>query len=78
MINPPIVDGQIRGALAQGVGGALLEQVVYDGEGQPQASTLMDYLLPTAAECPADRGRPPLVPVAAHARRHQGHGRVRA
>jgi carbon-monoxide dehydrogenase large subunit len=53
MINPPIVDGQIRGALAQGVGGALLEQVVYDPDGQPQASTFMDYLLPTAAEVPA-------------------------
>ena len=52
MINPPIVDGQIRGALAQGVGGALLERVVYDDDGQPQASTLMDYLLPTAAEVP--------------------------
>jgi carbon-monoxide dehydrogenase large subunit len=52
MINPQIVDGQIRGALAQGVGGALLEQVVYDADGQPQASTLMDYLLPTAAEVP--------------------------
>jgi carbon-monoxide dehydrogenase large subunit len=52
IINPPIVDGQIRGALAQGVGGALLEQLVYDGDGQPQASTLMDYLLPTAAEVP--------------------------
>jgi carbon-monoxide dehydrogenase large subunit len=53
MINPPIVDGQIRGALAQGVGGALLEQAVYDADGQPQASTFMDYLLPTAAEVPA-------------------------
>jgi carbon-monoxide dehydrogenase large subunit len=53
MINPTIVDGQIRGALAQGIGGALLEQVVYDDTGQPQASTLMDYLLPTAAEVPA-------------------------
>ena len=47
-----IVDGQIHGAVAQGIGGALLEQVVYDADGQPQASTFLDYLLPTAAEVP--------------------------
>jgi carbon-monoxide dehydrogenase large subunit len=47
------VDGQIRGAVAQGIGGALLEHAVYDDEGQPQASTFLDYLLPTATEVPA-------------------------
>jgi carbon-monoxide dehydrogenase large subunit len=52
MINPMIVDGQIRGAVAQGIGGALLERVVYDEDGQPQTGTLMDYLLPTAADVP--------------------------
>ena len=52
IVNPAIVDGQIRGAVAQGIGGALLEHAVYDEGGQPQASTFLDYLLPTAAEIP--------------------------
>lgn len=52
ILNPMIVDGQIHGAVAQGIGGALLEQVVYDADGQPQANTFLDYLLPTAAEVP--------------------------
>jgi carbon-monoxide dehydrogenase large subunit len=52
IVNPAIVEGQIRGAVAQGIGGALLEHAVYDDEGQPQASTFVDYLLPTAAEVP--------------------------
>ena len=42
----------MRGAVAQGIGGALLERVVYDDNGQPQASSLMDYLLPTAMDVP--------------------------
>lgn len=53
IVNPAIVDGQIRGAVAQGIGGALLEHAVYDEGGQPQASTFLDYLLPTATEVPA-------------------------
>ena len=53
IINPMIVNGQIRGAVAQGIGGALLEQVLYDEEGQPQAVTFMDYLLPTASDVPS-------------------------
>ncbi len=52
ILNPLIVDGQIHGAVAQGIGGALLEHAVYDADGQPQASTLLDYLLPTATEVP--------------------------
>src|SRR2546425_7948312 len=51
-IYPRIVDGQIHGGLAQGFGEALLEQVVYDAEGQPLTTTFMDYLLPTAKEMP--------------------------
>jgi carbon-monoxide dehydrogenase large subunit/6-hydroxypseudooxynicotine dehydrogenase subunit gamma len=51
-INPMIVDGQLVGALAQGIGGALLEELVYDREGQLLTTTLMDYLLPTAMEMP--------------------------
>lgn len=52
IVNPAIVDGQIRGAVAQGIGGALLEHAVYDDGGQPQASTFLDYLLPTATDVP--------------------------
>jgi CO/xanthine dehydrogenase Mo-binding subunit len=51
-INPLIVDGQLVGALAQGIGGALLEELVYDEEGQLLTTTFMDYLLPTAMEMP--------------------------
>jgi carbon-monoxide dehydrogenase large subunit len=52
IINPAIVDGQIRGGVAQGVGAVLLERSGYSADGQPQASTFMDYLLPTAVEIP--------------------------
>ena len=51
-VNPMIVDGQMVGALAQGIGGALLEELVYDDEGQLLTASLMDYLLPTAMEMP--------------------------
>lgn len=51
-INPQLVEGQLVGASAQGIGGALLEEFRYDETGQPQAASLMDYLLPTAAEMP--------------------------
>ena len=52
-VNPMIVDGQLVGALGQGIGGALLEELVYDEQGQLLTTTLMDYLLPTAMEMPA-------------------------
>jgi carbon-monoxide dehydrogenase large subunit len=52
-VNPMIVDGQLVGALAQGLGGALLEELVYDGQGQLLTTTFMDYLMPTAMEMPA-------------------------
>ena len=52
MINPLIVDGQIRGALAQGIGAALLEEVVYDEVGQVLTASLVDYAIPTALEIP--------------------------
>jgi CO/xanthine dehydrogenase Mo-binding subunit len=51
-INPTIVEGQIVGGMAQGVGAALLEELAYDGEGQLLTATFMDYLLPTAMEMP--------------------------
>jgi len=52
LVNPMIVDGQILGGLAQGIGTALLEEMPYSPEGQPLASTLSEYLLPGATEVP--------------------------
>ena len=51
-INPDLVDGQIHGGAAQGIGGALLEEFVYDESGQPLAASFMDYLMPTLHEMP--------------------------
>ncbi|EHB57848.1 Carbon-monoxide dehydrogenase (acceptor) [Mycolicibacterium rhodesiae JS60] len=52
MINPNIVEGQIAGGTVQGIGGALLENLVYDDDGNPLSTTFVDYLLPTATEVP--------------------------
>jgi carbon-monoxide dehydrogenase large subunit len=52
VINPVIVEGQIHGGVAQGIGGALLEEMVYDEQGQLLTGTFMDYLVPTAMELP--------------------------
>lgn len=52
IVNPLIVEGQIHGGLAQGLGEALLEEVIYDESGQLLTATLMDYLIPTAMETP--------------------------
>jgi aerobic carbon-monoxide dehydrogenase large subunit len=55
VINPIVVDGQVRGGVTQGAAAALLERVCFDPEGQPVSATLMDYLAPTAAEmCAVD------------------------
>lgn len=55
VINPMVVDGQVRGGVAQGAGAALLERIRYGDDGQPGSTTLMDYLAPTAAElCPIE------------------------
>jgi carbon-monoxide dehydrogenase large subunit len=53
VVNPLIVDGQIVGGIAQGIGTALYEEIPYDEHGQPLATTLADYLLPGAPEIPA-------------------------
>jgi len=50
VINPLVVDGQVRGGVTQGAAAALLERVCFDPDGQPVTTTLMDYLAPTAAE----------------------------
>jgi carbon-monoxide dehydrogenase large subunit len=52
MVNPLIVDGQVHGGVAQGIGAALLEEVVYDDQGQLLSGTLMDYVVPSACEIP--------------------------
>ena len=52
MINPNVVEGQIDGGTVQGIGGALLEHLAYDEDGNPVATTFIDYLLPTMAEIP--------------------------
>jgi carbon-monoxide dehydrogenase large subunit len=52
VINPAIVEGQVQGAIAQGIGGALSEHLVYDSAGQLLTGTFMEYALPTAAMIP--------------------------
>lgn len=52
MVNPMIVEGQIRGGTAQGIGNALYENLVYDEDGQLLTGSLMDYTIPTAMEVP--------------------------
>jgi len=52
MINPTVVEGQIAGGVAQGIGGVLYEHFIYDEDGNPLTTTFLDYLLPTAAEVP--------------------------
>jgi carbon-monoxide dehydrogenase large subunit len=53
IINPAIADGQVHGGVAQGIGNALYEEIVYDENGAPLTATLADYLAPTAHEIPA-------------------------
>ncbi|HET8757805.1 MAG TPA: xanthine dehydrogenase family protein molybdopterin-binding subunit [Solirubrobacteraceae bacterium] len=64
-INPQIVHAQIVGAAAQGIAGALLEELRHDDEGQPLTTSFMDYLMPTAAELPE------IVPVVLELEQHR-------
>lgn len=52
MVNPMLVEGQIRGGVAQGIGTAMFEEIPYDAHGQPLAATFLDYHLPGAFEIP--------------------------
>jgi carbon-monoxide dehydrogenase large subunit len=52
IVNPTVVEGQIRGGVAQGIGGAFYERIVYDERGQPLTTSFMDFLIPTAMEVP--------------------------
>jgi carbon-monoxide dehydrogenase large subunit len=51
-VNPMLVEGQVVGGTIQGIGGALLEQLPYNEDGQPLAASLMDYMVPTACDVP--------------------------
>ena len=53
VLNPAVVEGQVIGAIAQGIGAVLYEQLPYDEDGNFLAGTLMDYLYPTATEVPS-------------------------
>tara|TARA_B100001123_G_scaffold87102_1_gene100080 strand:- start:4947 stop:7259 length:2313 start_codon:yes stop_codon:yes gene_type:complete len=55
IVNPTIVEGQIHGGVAQGLGAALMEEVLHDDQGQPLSSTLLDYHVPTSASMPEVR-----------------------
>jgi carbon-monoxide dehydrogenase large subunit len=52
-VNPMLIEGQMAGGFAQGLGGALFEEFVYDQRGEPLCGTFADYLVPTAGEVPA-------------------------
>jgi carbon-monoxide dehydrogenase large subunit len=52
VINPMVVDGQVKGGVAQGIGNALYEEMIYDLDGQPLTTSYMDYLVPTSMEVP--------------------------
>ncbi|CAB4363980.1 MAG: molybdopterin-dependent oxidoreductase [Actinobacteria bacterium] len=52
MVNPMVVEGQIAGGVVQGIGGVLFENMIYDEDGNPLATTFLDYLIPTAPEVP--------------------------
>ncbi|MDH3755396.1 MAG: xanthine dehydrogenase family protein molybdopterin-binding subunit [Acidimicrobiia bacterium] len=52
IVNPTIVEGQIHGGVAQGLGAALMEEVFYDDQGQPLSSTMLDYHVPASASMP--------------------------
>src|SRR5487761_1601942 len=52
VVNPIIVEGRVHGGVAQGIGGTLLEEFPYSPDGQPLATTFMDYLLPTVNDVP--------------------------
>ena len=53
LVNPMIVEGQVHGGIAHGVGQALLEEIVYDTSGQPLSGSLMDYMIPRADDLPS-------------------------
>ena len=77
MVDQDVVEGQIRGAVAQGIGSALHEEVHYDAAGQLLTGTLQDYLVPSIFDVPAHRDRAHVYPLAVHRGWLQGDGRRR-
>ncbi len=77
MINPMIVDGQVRGGIAQGIGTALYEEIPYDELGQPLATTFADYMVPCAPGNSRRAGGAPHVAGDGDRVRGQGSGRRR-
>ena len=75
-INPMIVEGQIHGGLADGIGMALMELIAFDEDGNHLGGSFMDYLLPTALECPIVGAGRDGHAVAAPPDRRQGRRRV--
>jgi len=55
LINPLIVEGQVHGGVAQGISGALYEELAYDDQGQPRTQSLLEYVMPTAEQLPPMR-----------------------
>ena len=76
LVNPLLVEGQVHGAVAQGVGQALTEQVSYDENGQPMSASLMDYAVPFAATLPRIESYSVVTPSPLNPAWRQGHGRV--
>jgi hypothetical protein len=77
MLNPRVVEGQLHGATAQGLAGALFEEVLYEANGQNLSATFLEYAVPTAARLPAFDVEHLERPGPRHAARHEGHGRGR-
>ena len=76
-VNPLLLKGQMHGGIAQGVGQALGEHMVYDGNGQLLSGSFMDYQMPRAEDFPVDRGRQPRRADQDQPARRQGRGRGR-
>jgi carbon-monoxide dehydrogenase large subunit len=74
MINPMIVDGQVHGGVAQGIGTALMEEIRFDADGQPLAATFLDYRLPEASALPPIRVRHLVTPARATVHGAKGVG----
>ena len=77
MINPMIVDGQVQGGIAQGIGTALYEEIPFDELGQPLATTFGDYMVPCAPEIPDVRLAHLISPATGDRIRRQGPRRGR-
>ena len=74
VINPMVVHGQVAGGVVQGIGGVLFEECVYDDDGNPLATTFLDYLLPSAPEMPIIEYGSIVTPASTNPGGHKGAG----